>query len=111
MSYLDTEKTKTVFVLNSYCHDYSEAEKYGTLRNVTEGIVPVFKVDDMAAKVKAVLVDFKEGDTVILSGPTILGMIAITYLFNRHDKITVLVHDAKHQLYVPRTLDKSFIIN
>jgi hypothetical protein len=95
--------------LNRHCHDYSAAAQYGTLNIVTEGIVPIFKIDALTDTVRNGLKEFKQDDFLLVSGPSVLGMIALGLLFTKYDAINLLVHDARSQKYVPRYLSKTLL--
>jgi hypothetical protein len=87
-------------------HDYSKAAKYGTLVNVTEGKIPIFKTSVMKSIIKENLVDFTENDYLLVSGPSFACIIASNELFSRFDTVKFLIFDAKQQDYVVRHLNK-----
>jgi hypothetical protein len=100
-----------VFVLNKTDrYDFGKAEDFGTIMYVTEGIVSIFKPDIMTKQVHKALQDFREEDYLLISGPAILSMITITYLFDRYDTIQTLVHDARLDKYIVRNLSKDRIL-
>jgi hypothetical protein len=95
-----------VFVISNMTHNYSSAEKFGKLVNVTEGKVPIFKTDTMISLLKHGLMTFSDDDYLLISGPALLCIMATTILFNKLGKIKLLVFDAKEQDYIVRHLDK-----
>ena len=95
-----------VFIVNNMEHDYSKAKHYGTLVDATKGRVPIFRTNSVRNMLEECLKDFTEDDYLLLSGPSILCVIASTILFNRHDTVKFLVFDAKQQDYVVRHINK-----
>ena len=95
-----------VFILNNTNHDYSKAERYGRLVDVTKGKVPIFKTSTVRAMLEEGLVDFTEDDYLLLAGPAILCIMAAIVLYNKFDTVKFLVFDAKQQNYVVRHLNK-----
>lgn len=99
-----------VYIVNNMVHDYSSAAKFGELVNATEGKVPIFKTDISSEWLERTLKDFTEEDYLLLSGPTILCIMAhIIVVRALKDKrqptvIKFLVFDAKEQSYIVRHL-------
>lgn len=95
-----------VYVANNTNHDYSKAEQYGQLVDVTNGKAPIFKTSLMKSILEDGLADFTEDDYLLVSGPAILCIMASTVLFSKFDTVKFLVFDAKQQDYVVRHLNK-----
>jgi hypothetical protein len=96
-----------VFVINKSTHDCSKASKYGTIVNVTEGNVPIFKIDTIKDMLYKKLKDFKEDDYLLIAGPTLLCIVAYQTVVNvlgSDASIKLLVFDAKEQNYIVRHL-------
>lgn len=91
-----------VYILNNMTHDYSKAEKFGELVNVTEGKVPIFRTETMLNILNEALKDFTQDDFLLISGPAIVCMMAYHMLKSRLKSIRVLVFDAKEQDYIIR---------
>ena len=95
-----------VYIVNNTNHDYSKAERYGRLVDVTKGKLPIFKTSTVRAMLKEGLVEFTKDDYLLVSGPAIVNVMAATVLHNKFDTIKFLVFDAKQQDYVVRHLNK-----
>lgn len=95
-----------VYIANNTNHDYSKAEQYGELVDVTNGKVPIFKTSIMKVLLEDGLAGFTEDDYLLLAGPAILCVMASTIVFNKFDTVKFLVFDAKQQDYVVRHLNK-----
>lgn len=99
-----------VFVINNSTHDYSKAVRFGTIVNVTEGNVPIFKTDVIKGMLKKALVDFKEDDFLLIAGPTLLCIMAYQEVYEilkekfSAIEIKLLIFDAKEQDYTVRHL-------
>jgi len=95
-----------VYILNNTHHDYSKANRYGKLVDVTKGKVPIFKTSTVRAMLEKGLVDFTKDDYLLLAGPAILSVMASAILFNKFETVKFLVFDAKQQDYVVRHINK-----
>ena len=94
-----------VYILNKGYHNYDEADRYGERVFVTDGPVAVFKVDSLIHTLKDALKSFEpDEDYLLISGPVILGILAVAILMKVHDKINLLLFDAKRQNYSVRIL-------
>lgn len=87
-------------------HNYTSAEKFGQLVNVTEGKMPIFKTDTMLSILKEGMKDFSSDDYLLLSGPALMCVMATGIAFNKVSKVKLLVFDAKKQDYIVRHLDQ-----
>lgn len=92
-----------VYITNNTLHDFTLAEKYGELVDVTKGKAPIFKTDVMKEIVYKALESFKDDDYLLISGPAIISVISFDVLRRKgHDTIKCLIFDAKLQNYVVR---------
>lgn len=95
-----------VFVVNNSMHDYTLADSFGELVNVTEGKVAIFKTDLVLGMLKEGLKDFSIDDYLLVSGPAWLAMISTMILFSKLSEVKFLIFDAKQREYVVRHLRK-----
>lgn len=95
-----------VWVVNNRHHDFRDAEKYGEIVYLTEGVVPVFKTATLMAELEEKLANFDmKNDKLLISGPSVVNMMAaILLVTGRFADLTVLIYDAKEHKYVARTL-------
>lgn len=94
-----------VYVINNMNHSFHKAAKYGTIHYVTKGKVPIFKTDVVKNMLRKGLESFNiKEDYLLLSGPSILCILATWIVMNGKDPVKVLVFDAKEQNYVVRHL-------
>lgn len=92
-----------VFIVNDMHHNFEPAKKHGELVYVTEGKVPIFKTDTARHMLEEGLTGYDiERDFLLLSGPSILCILAASIVASKESKIKILVFDAKSQDYVVR---------
>lgn len=92
-----------VFIINDMNHEFEKAKKHGELHYVTKGKVPIFKTDVIRTMLKEGLTGFNiEKDFLLLSGSSILCIIASLIVTKQDVPIKTLVFDAKEQDYVVR---------
>lgn len=92
-----------VFIINGMNHSFTQAEKHGDVKFVTEGKVPIFKTDVVKGMLLEGLKDFRiETDFLLVSGPSILCIMASLIVSKQGSPIKMLVFDAKEQDYVVR---------
>ena len=95
-----------VYIVNDANYDYSKAEQYGELVYVTRGKLPIFRTSTVRVMLEKGLVKFTKDDYLLISGPTIVSIMAATILYNKFDTVKFLVFDAKQQDYVVRHINK-----
>jgi hypothetical protein len=95
-----------VFVINDMNHSFDKASRFGTLKYVTTGKVPIFKTDIAKTMLREGLEGFNiREDYLLVSGPAILCIIAsLIVVENTTKPLQTLVFDAKEQDYVVRHL-------
>lgn len=92
-----------VFITNNTLHDFTLANKYGELVDITTGNAPIFKTDIIKGIITKALADFNKEDYLLIAGPTLISMIALDELRkNGHETVKCLIFDAKLQNYVVR---------
>lgn len=95
-----------VYVINDMNHNFDKAARFGELRFVTSGKVPIFKTDVAKNMLLEGLSGFNvREDFLLVSGPAILCMLATMIVVENTTKpLQTLVFDAKEQDYVVRHL-------
>lgn len=92
-----------VFIINDLHHNFNKASKFGELVNVTEGKVPIFKIEASVRMLEEGLAEFTDNDYLLVSGPAILCMLAAGVVRHKvKERLKALVFDAKEQDYVVR---------
>lgn len=87
-----------VFIVNHAGHDYSAAEKWGTLVAMTSGHVGQGSLDRMIYDATR-LSDSKPDDWLLPSGLLVLNVIASAYWLRKHGELRLLIRDRKYRTY------------
>lgn len=93
----------TVWITNRGGHDYSAAEKYGTLHFLTEGKVKRYATSTAYREFIDQMCDATIDDWLLISSLSILNSIASAILARRFGRVNFLLFcDGK---YLPRSID------
>lgn len=95
------EKPK-VWITNRSSHDFSAAEKYGTLCYLTEGLMRKRNVVHMARTFESVLSDSSPDDYLLPTSLTIMSMVAALVFYQKHGRVNLLIFE--DNTYRARTL-------
>lgn len=80
-----------VYVVNRGGHDYSSAERYGTLVYCTEGQLSKFDTAQMFREVVAAMQDSNEEDFILLTSLTSLCSVASAIFAAKHKRVNFLI--------------------
>lgn len=91
----------SVWIVNKGAHPYHHAEKFGTLRSLTEGKVNIFSIDNLKQEIIRKLEEggAKASDFLLLSGYNLPNMIAGHWFMQKFGKVKLLVWGANKQKY------------
>jgi len=87
-----------VYIVNHAGHDYSAAEKWGTLVQMTTGHVGQGSLDRMIYDGTR-LEDSEPCDWLLPSGLLVLNVIAAAYWLRKHGELRLLIRDRKYRTY------------
>lgn len=99
-----------VFLVNNSTHDCSKAARFGTIVNVTEGNIPIFKTSIVKDMLHTGLKGFTVDDFLLITGPTLLCIMAYQEVYRilcteiEPVEVKLLIFDAKEQNYTVRHL-------
>jgi hypothetical protein len=94
-----------VYIINDMNHNFDKATRFGELKHVTVGKVPIFKTDVARTMLQRGLEGFNiKEDYILVSGPAILCMLTTMIVMDGRNPIQTIVFDAKEQDYVVRHL-------
>lgn len=99
-----------VFLTNRSGHDYSDAEKFGSIVAVTIGKVSPFNTDRTVSTIRSFLKDHNynpEADWVLFSGNAgiaafVFGVATLIAIQQNSRHIRLLIFDAHKRTYEPR---------
>lgn len=84
-----------VYVTNRGGHDYSAAERYGTLIFCTEGIIPRYNTSHMFREIEQAMSSSTPEDYILLTSLTTLNAIACGYFAHKHGRLNLLLFQAR----------------
>jgi len=94
-----------VWIVNSSGHDFEGARKFGDeLIPLTYGRVNIFNVERLFEEFKGKMSSFEEEDWLLLSGNTILNVIATLIIYEKFSNTNILIFDVIKKEYVPREI-------
>jgi len=93
-----------VLIVNKGLHDYTSAKEFGSLVSLTEGTHSRVNVTQMVRSMGATIEASSPEDWLLISGTTVINCVACTLFALRHGRLNLLIHTARENMYVPRTL-------
>jgi len=81
-----------VYVINRSGHDYSYAEKFGQLVYLSKGSMDKYKVSKIARLFAERLADSQPNDYILVTGLTVMSMIAAAMFAHKHGRLNLLIH-------------------
>lgn len=100
---------KTVYVVNDSGHDYSKAEKFGRLVFMSTRSIYKTHVTKMYKKFKRFINESGREDYLLISGPSLMNVIACSMFARKHGKLNLLIWDedpkTKKFGYISRTVN------
>lgn len=94
---------RKVYIINKAAHDFSAAEKYGSLIFLSKGAVNKYAVSRIFRQFQDALSTSSEDDYILLTSLTVMCVIACCIFALRHNKLNLLIF--KDEDYVVRTID------
>lgn len=92
-----------VYVVNRGGHDYSSAQRFGTLVYCTEGQLSKYDTAQMYRQLMTCLADSGPDDFILLTSLTTLCSVAAAIFAVKHHRVNFLIH-RKEEGYVERTV-------
>lgn len=96
-------KSQTVWVVNNRNHNLTEAQEYGDLKDLTNGVVNVFGIDEVLRQFKETLANSEKEDFILWCGSIPLNVLATQVMLAKHGVVHALIYDLKQKRYVCRT--------
>jgi len=90
--------TKNVWIVNRSTHDFNGAERFGTLRFLSEGMLRKRNVAFMVRKFERALACSSEHDFLLPTSLTIMCMVAAVCFVRLHGRLNLLLfEDGKYK--------------
>jgi len=99
-----------IFIVNNAGHNFENAFDYTDLPrkkaevNMTEGCQDIFDTDRLIYTIKERLEDSLRGDYILLSGSSVLNVIAVVIQLQKFREANLLIYHVKERRYVLRTI-------
>ena len=87
----ETRMKSTVWIPNDSTHDFSSAERYGNLVYLTRGRVNRFSTSKLYREFVHLMKESTEHDYLVLTGLTMLNVLAASILAIKHKRINLLI--------------------
>lgn len=81
-----------IYITNRGCHDFTAAEAFGTLIDLTKGKYNLLSLGRMHREMEPLLRGSTPDDYLLVCGPTIMNMVAAIILFNLHKRLNLLIY-------------------
>ena len=92
-----------VYITNKSAHDFSDAERFGTLVYLTAGTIKRYNTNSLYREMIDGLVDAQAGDYLLVSSLNILNVIAAGILARRFGVLNLLLW--RSGKYIERTIN------
>ena len=89
------KKMSRVWIANYAGHEYLPAAQYGSLKYITKGYISFSSLDRLKFHIATQISESQPNDFLLLSGTTIISVIAALIWFAMHGKIRLLNWDKK----------------
>lgn len=104
--------TSKIWIANATGHDFTAARKFGDeLVPITQGRVNIFNVKAMVEEFKTIMEPYEKDDWLLLSGSSIINVIAAGIVLDRYGEVKFLIYDAANKSYIPREINMKQIKN
>ena len=80
-----------VYIPNLGGHDYSDAERFGSLVALSKGEIDKFSTTQMLRSFSAAMTDSSEDDFILQSGPAVMLALACALFAARHKRLNLLI--------------------
>ncbi len=110
---MSTQETKpTVWLVNESGHEYTDAQKFGSIRAITVSDVNPFNVDRLLWKIAHVVTKLtKREDYLLISGTAILTGLAMSVWLKAHDQCKILQWHARERIYIESVVTRDQMDN
>lgn len=91
-----------VYIVSKSAHDFSDAERYGTLIPLSSGPMNRYNVNNIHRQFKDIMDESDADDYVLICGLSIMSSIACGIMAAKHGKLNMLIF--RRDRYVERRL-------
>ena len=80
-----------VYIVNKSAHNFEPAKKWGELIALSEGSINPLSPNSMHRTFSEVMADSTKDDYILLSGLSIMSVVAATIFATKHQKLNLLI--------------------
>ena len=91
-----------VYVVSKSAHDFSDAERYGTLIPLSVGPMNRYNVNNIHRQFDDIMSDSSSEDYILICGLSIMSSVACSIMVGKHGKLNILIF--RKGTYVERNL-------
>lgn len=91
-----------VYIVSKSAHDFSDAERYGTLIPLSSGPMNRYNVNNIHRQFEDIMKESSEDDYVLICGLSIMSSLACSIMTAKHGKLNILLF--RRGKYVERNL-------
>lgn len=81
-----------IYIPNVGCHDFSGAEKFGTLTPITSGALNLLGVGQLFRTFQPIVRESKKEDYILICGPNVVCAILCSMFSIKHQRLNVLLY-------------------
>lgn len=104
MSGQPTQRVPVVWLTNEGGHDYTDAQRYGRLMQLTAGSINIFSPDRLMVLISERLRVADAEDYVVISGAPMLNALVLAMWLRRFPHIKCLLWSQKYGRYEQKTV-------
>jgi len=91
-----------VYIVSKSAHDFSDAERYGTLIPLSTGPMNRYNVNNIHRQFEDIMSESEEDDYILICGLSIMSSVACGIMAAKHGKLNMLIF--RKGRYVERNL-------
>ena len=96
-----------VYVVNNSGHNIEDARRFGDIIHLSDGPHSRYATNNIYRQFKPILEASEPDDYLLLTGLTVMNVVAASILVLIHGRLNLLIHRPKDNTYVWRELDMS----
>lgn len=93
-----------VYILGKSSHDFTDAERFGDLTFITEGVLPRYQTNLMTRIFEEKLTASSPDDFILITGLTVGVSILCALFATKHKRLNLLIYKASERRYIDRTI-------
>lgn len=96
-----------VYVVNKSGHNIEDAKRFGDIVHLSDGPQSRYATNNIYRQFRPILENSHPDDYILLTGLTVMNVIAASVMALTHGRLNMLIHRPKDDTYIWRRLDMS----